>query len=60
VPVLPYPLSDGLKRPEAWSKYLWGAVLGLFPFPGAAAEVERRIEQLKTAGARFAVTAPLL
>jgi hypothetical protein len=60
VPILPYPLSDGLQLPEAWSDFLWGAVLGLFPFPGAATEVKRRIEQLKTAGARFAVTAPLL
>ena len=60
VPILPYPLSDGLQLPESWSNHVWGAVLGLFPFPGAAAEVERRIEQLKSAGARFAVTAPLL
>jgi hypothetical protein len=60
VPILPFPLSDGLQLPEAWSQCLWGAVLGLFPFPGSASEVERRIEQLKAAGARFAVTAPLL
>lgn len=60
LPILPYPLSDGLHLPEAWEESLWGAVLGLFPFPGAAAEVERRIAQLKTAGAGFAVTAPLL
>lgn len=60
LPILPYPLSEGLQVPEAWNSRPWGAVLGLFPFPGAAAEVERRIEQLKTAGARFAVTAPLL
>lgn len=60
LPILPYPLSDGLHLPEAWDGNGWGAVLGLFPFPGAAAEVERRIEQLKAAGARFAITAPLL
>ncbi len=60
LPILPFPLSDGLQLPEAWSKHVWGAVLGLFPFPGSGAEVERRIEQLKKAGARFAVTAPLL
>jgi len=60
LPILPYPLSEGLQVPDAWHSNTWGAVLGLFPFPGAAAEVERRIEQLKTAGARFAVTAPLL
>ena len=60
LPVLPYPLSEGLQLPEAWADHAWGAVLGLFPFPGASAEVQRRIEQLKTAGARFAVTAPLL
>jgi hypothetical protein len=35
-------------------------VLGLFPFPGAVSEVERRIEQLKHAGAGFAIAAPLL
>jgi hypothetical protein len=60
LPILPFPLSDGLQLPEAWSKSVWGAVLGLFPFPGSASEVERRIAQLKKAGARFAVTAPLL
>ncbi len=60
LPVLPYPLSDGLQLPEAWSKMPWGAVLGLFPFPGAVPEVERRIEQLKNAGAAFAISAPLL
>ena len=60
LPTLPYPLSDGLVLPEAWSDTLWGALLGLFPFPGASAEVERRIEKVKTAGGRFAVAAPLL
>jgi hypothetical protein len=60
LPILPYPLSDGLHVPEAWGATAWGAVFGLFPFPGAAAEVERRIDALKKAGARFAVTAPLL
>jgi len=60
LPILPFPLSDGLQLPEAWIQSVWGAVLGLFPFPGAGPEVERRIAQLKAAGARFAVTAPLL
>jgi hypothetical protein len=60
LPVLPFPLSDGLQVPEAWEGYRWGAVLGLFPFPGAGPEVERRIELLKKAGAAFAVAAPLL
>jgi hypothetical protein len=60
LPVLPFPLSDGLRIPEAWRGARWGAVLGLFPFPGAAEEVERRIATLKEAGASFAVAAPLL
>jgi hypothetical protein len=60
LPILPFPLSEGMQLPEAWSQSVWGAVLGLFPFPGSGAEVERRIEQLKAAGARFAVTAPIL
>ena len=60
LPVLPYPLTEGLQLPEAWSGRPWGAVFGLFPFPGAAAEVERRIHKLKPAEAGFAVTAPLL
>jgi hypothetical protein len=60
LPVLPFPLSDGLKFPKAWADWRWGAVLGLFPFPGADTEVERRIKQLKSDGARFAVAAPLL
>ena len=59
LPVLPFPLSDGIKIPTAWKDWRWGAVLGLFPFPGADAEVERRIKQLKQEGARFAVGAPL-
>ena len=60
LPVLPFPLSDGIRIPSAWRKARWGAVLGLFPFPGAADEVERRITHLKKAGAGFAVAAPLL
>lgn len=60
LPVLPFPLSDGLRFPSAWKAWRWGAVLGLFPFPGAEAEVERRVHQLKRLGARFAVAAPLL
>jgi hypothetical protein len=60
LPVLPFPLSDGLRIPSAWRDFSWGAVLGLFPFPGAGDEVARRIEQLKEGGARFALAAPLL
>jgi hypothetical protein len=60
LPVLPYPLSDGLQLPDSWQGHPWGAVLGLFPFPGAVSEVERRIAQLKAAGAGFATAAPLL
>lgn len=60
IPVLPFPLSDGMVPPGDWKDTVWGAVLGLFPFPGAGAEVERRIEKLKTAGGRFAIAAPLL
>jgi hypothetical protein len=60
LPVLPFPLSDGLKAPTEWAEFRWGAVLGLFPFPGAADEVERRITQLEKSGARFAIAVPLL
>jgi hypothetical protein len=60
LPVLPFPLSGGLRIPEAWRDARWGAVLGLFPFPGASDEVERRISTLEEAGASFAVAAPLL
>jgi hypothetical protein len=60
LPVLPAPLSDNLNLPEAWHSRRWGAVLGLFPFPGAEPEVERRIELLERSGATFAVAAPLL
>ena len=60
LPVLPFPLSNGLRLPSSWKTSRWGAVLGLFPFPGAAEEVVRRIDQLDGAGARFAVAAPLL
>ncbi|NOZ79563.1 MAG: hypothetical protein GXP48_10375 [Acidobacteria bacterium] len=60
VPVLPSPLSHTIQIPQSWSARAWGAVLGLFPFPGAAAELERRIERLHGAGAGFAVAAPLL
>jgi hypothetical protein len=60
LPVLPYPLSDGLTVPEAWTSRRWGAILGLFPFPGAESEIERRIAQLKQAGASFGIAAPLL
>lgn len=60
LPVLPFPLSDGLQLPERWNGHTWGAVLGLFPFPGAAAELERRIQQLVAGGAGFGIAAPLL
>ncbi len=59
-PVLPSPLSASLHIPESWHGHPWGAVLGLFPFPGAGAELEHRIERLHQAGAGFAVAAPLL
>jgi hypothetical protein len=60
LPVLPFPLSDGLIKPESWNAFRWGAILGLFPFPGAAAEIERRLQQLQASGASFGITAPLL
>lgn len=60
LPVLPSPLTTSLIIPETWRKWPWGAVLGLFPFPGAAAEIESRVEQLSLAGATFVVAAPLL
>lgn len=60
VPVLPSPLSEGMKLPKWWEKARWGAIFGLFPFPGADKEVAVRIRQLKKAGAQFAVVAPLL
>jgi len=60
LPVLPFPLSDGLAAPEPWASRRWGAILGLFPFPGADSEIERRVAQLKQAGASFGVAAPLL
>jgi len=60
LPVLPAPLSDKLSIPEAWKSHPWGAVLGLFPFPGAGAELEVRITELQRTGATFAVSAPLL
>jgi len=60
LPVLPSPLSDSAKPPRSWKRFGWGVVLGLFPFPGAAAELERRLEVFHGGGARFAVAAPLL
>lgn len=59
-PVLPSPLDSGLTVPEGWGDAPWGAVLGLFPFPGAAAELERNLERVAESGGSFAVTAPLL
>lgn len=60
VPVLPSPLSGDMDLPKWWERARWGAILGLFPFPGADKEIGRRIRKLKKAGARFAVAAPLL
>jgi hypothetical protein len=60
LPILPAPLADGVVLPEAWRGWRWGAVLGLFPFPGAGREVEDNIERLKGADAAFVVAAPLL
>jgi hypothetical protein len=60
LPVLPSPLSDELVLPDRWKGWRWGALLGLFPFPGAATELEKRIRKLRRTGARFAVSAPLL
>jgi hypothetical protein len=53
LPVLPAPLNDNLDLAHAWKGRRWGAMLGLFPFPGSGVELERRIEQLKHAGASF-------
>lgn len=60
LPVLPSPLAERLDTPKKWKGYRWGAVLSLFPFPGASGELEKRIERLHRAGAAFAVAAPLL
>lgn len=60
LPVLPPPLADSMPIPRGWKRFTWGAVLGLFPFPGAAAELERRLQRLHRAGASFVVAAPLL
>ncbi len=60
LPVLPSPLCETVGPPDLWERFGWGVVLGLFPFPGAAAELERRLELLHRGGARFAVAAPLL
>ncbi len=60
LPVLPSPLADGLPVPTTWKAWGWGAILGLFPFPDAGTELERRVAQLGAAGARFALAAPLL
>lgn len=57
--VLPSPLSNDLALPEKWLAARWGVVLGLFPFPGAEGEIERRIERLQKAGASFVLSAPL-
>ncbi len=60
LPVLPAPLGNDLILPEPWLGGTWGAVIGLFPFPGSYVELDRRIERLQRAGASFVITAPLL
>jgi hypothetical protein len=60
MPILPAPLSSQLLLPESWLSHRWGAVIGLFPFPGAASELEHNLRRVKEAGATFAVAAPLL
>lgn len=59
-PVLPSPIGDGVTVPEGWGDTPWGAVVGLFPFPGAGPELERNLERVAEAGGSFVVTAPLL
>jgi len=60
LPILPSPLCDGFHVPEGWQGYHWGALLGLFPFPGSLEELKQAIEELKREGAKFVLTAPLL
>ena len=58
LPVLPFPLADGFSFPDSWNEFTWGALLGLFPFPGASTEIERRVEQLNADGASFGLFMP--
>jgi hypothetical protein len=60
LPVLPSPVGIETRPVERWNGYRWGAVLGLFPFPGAEEDLEARVTRLKESGATFAVAAPLL
>lgn len=60
LPVLPSALGNGLEIPTPWTGYNWGAIIGLFPFPGADSEVEDQICRLHEGGADFVVAAPLL
>lgn len=60
LPVLPAPMGGPVASPEYWQGYPWGAVLGLFPFPGADTDLEERIDALQKSGASYAVAAPLL
>ncbi len=60
IPVLPPPLGGRFSPPEAWKNFRWGALLGLFPFPGSREAVKKMIDQLHGAGAGFVLTAPLL
>ncbi len=59
-PLLPEPLGGPPAIPEEWQQWRWGAIAGLFPFPGAEAEIERLLEWVAESGGAFAVTAPLL
>lgn len=59
-PLLQGPLAGKRPSPDGWESWGWGAILGLFPFPGAEAELEHTLEWLAAAGASFVITAPLL
>lgn len=60
LPVLPKHLSNGAGSMKAWKGYSWGAMLGLFPLPGAGDAIERRVKNLGRSGATFVAAAPLL
>lgn len=60
LPVLPKHLGNGVGSMKAWKNYSWGAILGLFPLPGGAEAIERRVKKLSRSGASFVAAAPLL
>lgn len=60
LPILPRPLGNGFQIPENWSHFKWGAILGIFPFPGAEEELDVTVGRLHKAGATFILTVPLL